>query len=151
MKKIKENRYLIGIIGLLLVIALFLIIKIILNVMGYDLLGWIYYALLFVVNVFLIAYSLIYINKHQVKKEGIPMSIFLLIIEVPLCLIASSLISIVFHFHHEEIITIGNEKYIRSYDAFELHPKPDYYEYINPFIRKQEQLNYNLEMDSSIQ
>lgn len=151
MKKIKENRYLIGIIGLLLVIVLFLIIKIILNVMGYDLLGWIYYALLFVVNVFLIAYSLIYINKHQVKKEGIPMSIFLLIIEVPLCLIASSLISIVFHFHHEEIITIGNEKYIRSYDAFELHPKPDYYEYINPFIRKQEQLNYNLEMDSSIQ
>ncbi len=151
MKKIKENRYLIGIIGLLLVIVLFLIIKIILNVMGYDLLGWIYYALLFVVNVFLIAYSLIYINKHQVKKEGIPMSIFLLIIEVPLCLIASSLISIVFHFHHEEIITIGNEKYIRSYDAFELHPKSDYYEYINPFIRKQEQLNYNLEMDSSIQ
>lgn len=147
----KRNWYLLGIMGLLLVIALFLVIKIILNVVGYDFLGWVYYALLFLVNIFLITYSLIYINKKQGKIDGLIIRIFLLIIEIPVCLVASSLISIVFNFHHEEIIIINNERYIKSYDAFELHPKPDYYEYINPFIRKQEKLNYDLEMDQNIQ
>ncbi len=146
----KRNWYLIGIIGLLLVIVLFLIIKIILNSIGYDFLGWVYYALLFLINIFLITYSLIYINKNQDKKEGIPMSIFLLAIEIPICLIVSFFISIVFNFLHEEIIIMNNEKYVRSYEAFELHPKPDYYEYINPFIRKQEKLDYDLEMDQNI-
>ena len=145
----KRNWYLLGVIGLLLVIALFLVIKIILNVVGYDFLGWVYYALLFLVNIFLITYSLIYINKKQGKIDGFIISIFLLVIEIPVCLIASFLISIIFNFQQEEIITINKKKYIKSYDAFELHPKPDYYEYINPFIRKQEQLDYNLEMDSN--
>ncbi len=36
----KRNWYLLGVIGLLLVITLFLVIKIILNSMGYDFLGW---------------------------------------------------------------------------------------------------------------
>ena len=66
----KRNWYLIGVIGLLLVIALFLVIKIILNVVGYDFLGWVYYTLLFLVNIFLITYSLIYINKKQGKIDG---------------------------------------------------------------------------------
>ena len=65
----KRNWYLIGVIGLLLVIALFLVIKIILNVVGYDFLGWVYYALLFLVNIFLITYSLIYINKKTRKDR----------------------------------------------------------------------------------
>ena len=145
----KRNWYLLGVIGLLLVITLFLVIKIILNSMGYDFLGWVYYALLFLINIFLIIYSLIYINKKQGKIDGFLISIFLLVIEIPVCLIASFLISIIFNFQQEEIITINKKKYIKSYDAFELHPKPDYYEYINPFIRKQEQLDYNLEMDSN--
>lgn len=145
----KRNWYLLGVIGLLLVITLFLVIKIILNSMGYDFLGWVYYALLFLINIFLIIYSLIYINKKQGKIDGFIISIFLLVIEIPVCLIASFLISIIFNFQQEEIITINKKKYIKSYDAFELHPKPDYYEYINPFIRKQEQLDYNLEMDSN--
>ena len=118
--------------------------------MGYDFLGWVYYALLFLINIFLIVYSLIYINKKQGKIEGIPMSIFLLVIEIPICLVISFFISIIFNFQQEEIITINKKKYIKSYDAFELHPKPDYYEYINPFIRKQEQLDYDLEMDETI-
>lgn len=146
----KRTWYLLGVIGLLLVITLFLVIKIILNSMGYDFLGWVYYALLLLINIFLIVYSLIYINKKQGKIDGFLISIFLLIIEVPVCLIASFLISIIFNFQQEEIITVNKKKYIKSYDAFELHPKPDYYEYINPFIRKQEQLDYDLEMDETI-
>ena len=146
----KRTWYLLGVIGLLLVITLFLVIKIILNSMGYDFLGWVYYALLLLINIFLIVYSLIYINKKQGKIDGFLISIFLLIIEVPVCLIASFLITIIFNFQQEEIITVNKKKYIKSYDAFELHPKPDYYEYINPFIRKQEQLDYDLEMDETI-
>ena len=63
--------------------------------------------------------------------------------------IANAIIAIFLNIHVESVIVFGKEKFIKSYDAFEIHPSAEYYEYINPFVRKKEKLEYNLELDQN--
>ena len=101
------------------------------------------------INGTLIIESLYFINGGRLGKKNVIESFFLILLELPFCIVGSAIIAIFLNIHVESVIVFGKEKFIKSYDAFEIHPSAEYYEYINPFVRKKEKLEYNLELDQN--
>ncbi len=130
-------------------LLLFFIVRAILNLNNYDFLGWMYHFVFIIINITLIIESLYFINGGRLGKKNVIESFFLILLELPFCIVGSAIIAIFLNIHVESVIVFGKEKFIKSYDAFEIHPSAEYYEYINPFVRKKEKLEYNLELDQN--
>lgn len=135
------------IVLVLFITIIFLAIKMILNHNGYEFLSWVYYAISFYIICSIILETIfVILQKRMPRIEKIFVSIIAILTETIIFLVILFLAFLKFNIHNERIIEINHEMYIESYDFFEIHPTPDYYEYINVFIRKKEATEYNIEL-----
>lgn len=99
--------------------------------------SWVYYFSLFIIILALLISTIRYILKKKHNNlEKIILISSICFVELFLTLIISFFLFLFINVPNDNVIIVGNEKYVESTDFFEIHPKPKYYEYKKFLIRK---------------
>ena len=115
--------------------VIFMILKLIVNLLGFEFMKYIYIFSTIVIICGIIA-SIVKAFKSKSKSTRICIAICVLSVIIIGCSVFGrlALLLVAFSFNPEHIVKIENKKYVAYVYAW-LDTRVDYYDYINPFVR----------------
>lgn len=121
-------------VSILLIVTLFILSKIILNRYNYDYISYVYIYFYYFINSILLVGTSIIMNNMIKEKDKYFIIISFVFIYICVIIFAQTICSF-FNIPPKEIVSEDHKVVIRK-DGFLINYSEKQYEYVNPFIRK---------------